>query len=661
MKLQIRKRIKSSSIILLGVYFAMLVLCVYLNFQQNIDKMSLSINVVMFLIVGIIFYLANNCLKKVGNLTEDFHRVSQKFTDDYKQEGKYLEEKYSVEEQDSLFTHENLRNTYKKYLEERKRLGENSATSYKCKIDDYFNQELIDGLARKNLLNLIPGTMTGLGILGTFIGLSFGLQEFNTGSADQIAQSIAPLMDGIKIAFHTSVYGMVFSLFFNFIYKDVLENAYIGLDTFLDTFEKYVSPDPENDSINKVLDMQQKQSEAITMPILAAVQNMNENIRQMLLIQKEQVDEMIKMPSVLADKTEEIIAPKFEKLTHNLDVFEKTVSANQVSAVAKLVDNFINKMNESMGTNFDNLRIAISQTCDLQKQNSDYMQNVLKEVGTMTLDIKQINEYSEKTISSMSEYINKIESLQGILNENFNKANVQIDLLGQREDKTQGYIDQLVEYERQITDTMQVFERDMLEKIEILGKIEKEMTESAREELQKLSEVAQKSGEVLEKAAEKQVETVAETAGEYKEKSLEILSKLEEDAGKHLENISEKVKTILDAFESQINNIDKMSDAISTDMTDAAEKLSNASHHLNKDLEGSLRGTFEIFDQELAQITKHLSGTLAEVKDTTDRVPKVIEAAYEELEKSFVDMQKHMETMIHALDIMERNFPNTVE
>lgn len=49
-------------------------------------------------------------MKKVGNLTEDFHRVSQKFTNDYKQEGKYLEEKYSVEEQGSLFTQENLRN-----------------------------------------------------------------------------------------------------------------------------------------------------------------------------------------------------------------------------------------------------------------------------------------------------------------------------------------------------------------------------------------------------------------------------------------------------------------------------------------------------------------------------------------------------------------------
>lgn len=72
MKLQIRKRIKSSSIVLLGVYFAMLVLCVYLNFQQNIDKMSLSINVVMFLIVGVIFYLANNWFEKSWKFNRRF-------------------------------------------------------------------------------------------------------------------------------------------------------------------------------------------------------------------------------------------------------------------------------------------------------------------------------------------------------------------------------------------------------------------------------------------------------------------------------------------------------------------------------------------------------------------------------------------------------------
>ncbi len=73
--------------------------------------------------------------------------------------------------------------------------------------------------------------MTGLGILGTFIGLTIGLQQFNTGSASEITNSISPLIQGIKVAFHTSIYGMVFSLIFSFVYKNKLEMLVNGVKT----------------------------------------------------------------------------------------------------------------------------------------------------------------------------------------------------------------------------------------------------------------------------------------------------------------------------------------------------------------------------------------------------------------------------------------------
>ena len=114
-------------------------------------------------------------------------------------------------------------------------------------------------MIKKGILSIIPGVMTGLGILGTFIGLSIGLQNFNTGSAAEITNSIAPLMDGIKIAFHTSIYGMVFSLIFNFVYKKNLEDAYNAVEYFLNAYHKYVLPDMANDQIGMFLKFQEYQ------------------------------------------------------------------------------------------------------------------------------------------------------------------------------------------------------------------------------------------------------------------------------------------------------------------------------------------------------------------------------------------------------------------
>src|SRR5690606_19842245 len=55
-----------------------------------------------------------------------------------------------------------------------------------------------------------PGLLTTLGILGTFVGISIGLANFD---ANDIDGSIPPLLDGLKTAFITSIVGIALSIF----------------------------------------------------------------------------------------------------------------------------------------------------------------------------------------------------------------------------------------------------------------------------------------------------------------------------------------------------------------------------------------------------------------------------------------------------------------
>ncbi|MCT8837370.1 MotA/TolQ/ExbB proton channel family protein, partial [Glaesserella parasuis] len=54
-----------------------------------------------------------------------------------------------------------------------------------------------------------PTILTSLGILGTFVGISVALYDFNVQDLDA---SIPILLDGMKIAFFTSVIGMALSI-----------------------------------------------------------------------------------------------------------------------------------------------------------------------------------------------------------------------------------------------------------------------------------------------------------------------------------------------------------------------------------------------------------------------------------------------------------------
>lgn len=71
------------------------------------------------------------------------------------------------------------------------------------------------GGAWRRVAEAAPILLTSGGILGTFIGVLVGLQDFDSGG---VRESIQPLLDGLKIAFTTSVVGMSLGLLFKGIF-----------------------------------------------------------------------------------------------------------------------------------------------------------------------------------------------------------------------------------------------------------------------------------------------------------------------------------------------------------------------------------------------------------------------------------------------------------
>ena len=253
-----------SEVILLPVYFIMLIVCGFLNFTggSGFDVVNIIINICMFIIIGVAILWANSrCFAPVNRMVASMRYVTQTIQIDFKESNRYLWEKYQNEIK--FFDNKLLDDRFNDYRLENKRLSIVSPHGLQCEIEDYINDYFIDSVIKKGLLSIIPGVMTGLGILGTFVGLSFGLQNFDTASAEAITNSIAPLMDGIKIAFHTSIYGMVFSLFFNFVFRKNLEDAYHAVDDFLDAYHKYVLPRTDYDNMELILYYQKKMSEDI--------------------------------------------------------------------------------------------------------------------------------------------------------------------------------------------------------------------------------------------------------------------------------------------------------------------------------------------------------------------------------------------------------------
>ncbi|OCK44197.1 hypothetical protein BA195_05805 [Tenacibaculum soleae] len=85
------------------------------------------------------------------------------------------------------------------------------------KIKKYTNYYLIES---------IPATFVTIGLLGTFLGIAYGLINFNT-DPSAIKDSISGLLEGLKTAFYTSIFGIVFSLVFKIIINFKLNSGVI--------------------------------------------------------------------------------------------------------------------------------------------------------------------------------------------------------------------------------------------------------------------------------------------------------------------------------------------------------------------------------------------------------------------------------------------------
>jgi methyl-accepting chemotaxis protein len=126
-----------------------------------------------------------------------------------------------------LFDYNNNLMDFKNELKSKSRFEESLDKSSLVKL--FFNDKLLGSAS--NIL-------VGLGILGTFIGLTTGISGFNMDDSDTMRASIKSLIDGMDTAFLSSVWGMALSLLFTLIFQIVRHKITKIVDRFVFQVDK---------------------------------------------------------------------------------------------------------------------------------------------------------------------------------------------------------------------------------------------------------------------------------------------------------------------------------------------------------------------------------------------------------------------------------------
>lgn len=239
----------------------------------------------------------------------------------------------------------------------------------------------------------VSNMLTSVGILFTFIGICLALFFFDPTNIDQ---SIVSLLDGLKVAFVSSVCGIALSILYRAFSFPIIKDKVNITNATIDDIVLYQT---------KLIELQDEFNKKSLSQF--------SNIERALIGDGDctLLSQIQKMRTTFSDKQDE--------LTSEFKEFAKNMTQNNMdaltTAIQNLITDFNKKITDEFGENFKQLNIAVEKLVIWQENYKDQVDTMITQLDQSTKAIH----LTEKSISAISEHSNKItvmaENLDGLL------------------------------------------------------------------------------------------------------------------------------------------------------------------------------------------------------------------------------------------------------
>ncbi|MGJ8670210.1 MAG: hypothetical protein ACSHXK_12030 [Oceanococcus sp.] len=227
---------------------------------------------------------------------------------------------------------------------------------------------------RQGVAHNAPSILTSLGIFGTFLGITIGLAGFDP---DNVQSSVSALFGGIKLAFWTSVAGILGGILVKFRHLFLFENApeSVSLDDLIAAMR----------GVEKSLTDENKQ------PLLASLRDIQDETRDQVLKQSESLEHL----AGAADSAQERDQAVLEQLKSMDQAFAdgwgsvKSANDQQLSELQQA----LNGLAQAMGGDSGKL---LQQLKDMDASAANNLKTLLQSSeaasASMTEELKQLSE-----------------------------------------------------------------------------------------------------------------------------------------------------------------------------------------------------------------------------------------------------------------------------
>jgi ABC-type transporter Mla subunit MlaD len=460
------------------------------------------------------------------------------------------------------------------------------------------------------VIDSLPNISVGLGILGTFVGLSIGVMGLkDQSSAEAIKTGVQELLGSMSTAFVTSVLGMATSLFLTVWLRFFNARTIRNHKRFCESLdEKHYIPDEQLSAIeqerlkNMLLELfGQRFNDAFRTP----GDLLNEN----LLANQNAAGKLSDFGVELADGL--------------------SLSANTISAIEeRLGDRFNSLFQTQLGSHIEKMSASLESIDSKETSQADSFKDTLE----ASLN-KLIGQFQEGLSSGAREEMTSMQQNLAATSESLRAL-------------------------PQILDETKAGFTDMTRKFEDLGK---ELGERLAQQLQAASEQAAAAQKAGAEAAEKSLGNVAQLTNSVTQQMQDGMQKFMSSNSASVEGMNDLVLKIEGIIQSHAAAGDSIGSAI-TGLTTASQSLNSNTKSLD-----SAMGNLERMNNNMIRVSEGLGGVTAGLSTAIAEQHKAVETVFasarrglEDQLAAYGDVNKELSGIKDAYIASLRNYQDSI-
>ncbi|MBW1615091.1 MAG: MotA/TolQ/ExbB proton channel family protein [Deltaproteobacteria bacterium] len=498
-----------------------------------------------------------------------------------------------------------------------------------CYSYDFFNEKsLLASKINLKLLSAIPSLLVGIGILGTFCGLTFGITDFNTTTTEDIKNSIETLFSGMGTAFVSSIYGMAASLLFTLIEKTKINSLRKSIYEFYEGLDEKYKISSE-DKLNIELEKQKKiisdyfiftdENNNRVNPANIFRDIYNESVKQSKAMQAFSSDLAEKIEAgfnaILSDQIQKGVIPELQSLKSEIKNLGKKLKdpATEMTqnivkdlelALDKMINEFKTSLSGSTQSELEKLAVILGEAGgaltsfpdNLFKMTENLNENFKNLQGTVQDIAKQTLAQSNESTEQMKD---QVERMTETFKNRVGELQIGQEVLITKQSENMQVSDKLLSAFNISIEKMNGLSTNVTETISKFGKVQDGFNSTA-EQLKLISDNINNSSETFKnsfddfKTAQMQFfDNNSKTIKEIQESLLsskEVSADYVEKFGiieKGLESIFNQIKTGLSDYTNTIDeSVKKFLDNYTDELKKSADALAGAIDKQEDILEG---------------------------------------------------------------------------